>query len=84
MARSRETAVERVALKACIEVCEETAAMLLEDAPTLMDVLLKCETDQPAAAATTEGQAAAAAGAADGSEPAFPCRAMDSMWCVRS
>ena len=65
-----ETAVEGAALKACVEACDQAAATMLENAPTLMDVLLKCDMDQsePAYAESL-------------AEPAFPCRQMDSVWC---
>merc|ERR1711871_1723944 len=62
-----ETAVEGKALKICIEDCDQAAAVMLENAPTLMDVLLKCDIDQREA--TEPGMSA---------EPTFPCREMDS------
>lgn len=43
---------------------------MLENAPTLMDVLLKCDTDQSELTAE-----------ASSPEPTFPCRERDSMWC---
>ena len=59
------TAVDREGMDLCVEGCERVAALLLEDAPTLMDVLLKC--DAPAAATPTVNVAAH-------EQAAFPCR----------
>jgi hypothetical protein len=64
--------VEGLALKACIEDCEQAAAAMLENAPTLMDVLLKCDTDHQSEPTDAELLV----------EPAFPCRQMDSIWCA--
>jgi hypothetical protein len=62
--------VEGAALKACIEDCDQAAAAMLENAPTLMDVLLKCDVDDLSDPTDAVG------------EPAFPCRQMDSIWCA--